>query len=186
MINRMKFKPVPINASNRAYFSLQQVFKKRSLSKSFKIRLYRTNIIPMLIYGCEAQTFRLADKNKLETFEKKKVLRRIFGPVLDQTTNTWRSLKNSEIESRYAAPNVNQVMKKRRLKYAGHVARTGEDRMPKRVMLDEVSGRRSKGGQNSDGWTMSEKMSQRWGWIRRDGWRLRRTDRHRETILRQY
>lgn len=84
-------------------------------------------------------------KTNSKLLKKKKVLRRIFGPVLDQTTNTWRSLKNSEIESRYAAPNVNQVMKKRRLKYAGHVARTGEDRMPKRVMLDEVSGRRSKG-----------------------------------------
>ncbi|KAL1447571.1 hypothetical protein WDU94_012383, partial [Cyamophila willieti] len=133
-----------INAANKAYFSLQQVMKKRSLSKTFKIRLYRSNIIPVLLYGCEAQTYRLIDENKLLIFERK-ILRRIYGPIFDPTTDAWRILKNREIEAKYAAPNIVQVMKERRLKFAGHVARMDEERMPRRVMVEGVNGRRSKG-----------------------------------------
>lgn len=133
-----------INSANRAYFSLQKVFKKRSLSKNFKIRLYQTNILPVILYGSEALAFRTVDENKLLVFERK-ILRRIYGPILDPLTQQWRILKNREVYERYGSPNIIQVMKNRRLKYAGHVARMDELRTPRIALIEEVEGRKLQG-----------------------------------------
>uniref|UniRef100_A0A8D8TV43 Craniofacial development protein 2 n=1 Tax=Cacopsylla melanoneura TaxID=428564 RepID=A0A8D8TV43_9HEMI len=86
-----------IVAANRAYFSLQNILKRRSLSNNFKISLYQCYIVPVLLYGCEALTFRKADEEKLRIFERK-IFRRIFGPVFDTEFQAWRILKNQEIE----------------------------------------------------------------------------------------
>lgn len=148
LINNKNEKDVEINArisgANRAFYSLQSVFKKRSLSKGFKIRLYRTNILPVLLYGCEGLTVRSVDENKFLVFERK-VLRRIFGPVIDSRTGQWRSLKNRELEEKYRAPNIMQVFKARRMKYAGHVARMDENRTPLIMLTEDVEGKRSRG-----------------------------------------
>ncbi|KAI5702712.1 hypothetical protein M8J75_003287 [Diaphorina citri] len=95
-------------AANRAYFSIQNILKKRSLSTNFKIRLYQCYIVPVLLYGSEALTFRKADEEKLLIFERK-ILRRIFGPVLDPQYHEWRILKNRELEEKYPHADIIEV-----------------------------------------------------------------------------
>jgi hypothetical protein len=63
----------------------------------------------------------------LRVFENR-VLRRIFGPKRDEVTGEWRRLHNKELYAVYSLPNIIRVMKPRRQRWAGHVARMGERR----------------------------------------------------------
>jgi hypothetical protein len=67
----------------------------------------------------------LREECRLRVFENK-VLRRIFGPKRDEVTGEWRRLHNKELYALYSSPNIIRVMKSRRLRWAGHVARMGE------------------------------------------------------------
>jgi len=73
------------------------------------------------------------------------VLRRIFGPRRDEVTGDWRRLHNEEINVLYSSPNIVQVIKSRRLRWAGHVARMGEERGVYRFLVGKQEGRRSLG-----------------------------------------
>jgi hypothetical protein len=72
-------------------------------------------------------SFTLREESRLRVFENK-VLRRIFGPKRDEVTGEWRRLHNKELYVTYSSPNIIRVMKSRRLRWAGHVARMGERR----------------------------------------------------------
>ena len=63
----------------------------------------------------------------LKVFENR-VLRKIFGPKRDEVTGEWRTLHNEELNDLYSSPNIVQVIKSRRMGWAGHVARMGERR----------------------------------------------------------
>ena len=63
---------------------------------------------------------------KLRGFENM-VLRRIFGPRRDEVTGEWKRLHNEELSDLYSSPNIVRVIKSRRMRWAGHVARMGED-----------------------------------------------------------
>jgi hypothetical protein len=69
----------------------------------------------------------LRKERKLRVFEKK-LLRRIFGPRRDEVTGEWRRLNNEELNDLYSSPNMVLVIKSRRMRWAGHVARMGEER----------------------------------------------------------
>jgi hypothetical protein len=56
------------------------------------------------------------------------VLRRIFGPKRDEVTGGWRKLHNEELHNLYSSPNIIRMIKSRRMRWAGHVARMGENR----------------------------------------------------------
>ncbi|KAI5731765.1 hypothetical protein M8J77_015617 [Diaphorina citri] len=131
-------------AANRAYFSIQNILKKRSLSTNFKIRLYQCYIVPVLLYGSEALTFRKADEEKLLIFERK-ILRRIFGPVRDPQYHEWRILKNRELEEKYPHADIIEVMKRRRLNWAGHVVRMKETQIARIAFEENVDGYRLRG-----------------------------------------
>jgi hypothetical protein len=83
----------------------------------------------------------LREECRLRVFEKRE-LRRIFGPKRDEVTEEWRRLHNKEL---HASPNIIRVIKSRRLRWAGHVARMGERRAAYRGLVGKPEGRRPLG-----------------------------------------
>jgi len=83
-------------------------------------------------------------ERKLRVFENM-VLRRIFGPRRDEVTGEWRRLHNEELNDVYCSPDIVRVIKSRRMIWAGHVARMGEERGLYRVLVGKPEGRRPLG-----------------------------------------
>jgi hypothetical protein len=75
-----------------------------------------------------------------------RVLRRIFGPKRDEVTGDWRKLHNEELHNLYSSPNILRMIKSRRMRWAGHVARMGENRNAYRILVGEPEGKRPLGG----------------------------------------
>jgi hypothetical protein len=73
------------------------------------------------------------------------VLRRIFGPKREEVTGEWRKLHNEELKGFYASLNIVQVMKSRRMRWGGHVARIGVRRGVYRVLVGKPEGKRPLG-----------------------------------------
>ena len=73
------------------------------------------------------------------------MLRKVFGPKRDEVTGEWRKVQNEELNDLYSLPNTVRVVKSRRMKWAGHVARTGEDRGVHRVLVGKPEGKRPLG-----------------------------------------
>jgi hypothetical protein len=72
-------------------------------------------------------------------------LRRIFEHMRDEVIREWRKLRDEEMNNLYSSPNIFRVIKPRRMRWAGHVARMGEGRGVYRVMVGKTEGRRSLG-----------------------------------------
>jgi len=73
------------------------------------------------------------------------VLRGIFGPRKDEVTDEWRRLHNEDLNDLYASPNIVRVIKSRRMRWAGHVARIGEETGVYRVLVGETVGKETTG-----------------------------------------
>jgi hypothetical protein len=104
------------------------------LPKNVKIKIYRTIILSVVMYGCESWSLILREESRLRVFENR-VLRRVFGPKRDEVTGEWRKLYNVVLSDLYSLPNIVRVVKSRRMRWAGHVARMGEGRGVYRVMV---------------------------------------------------
>jgi hypothetical protein len=74
-----------------------------------------------------------------------RVLRRIFGPKRDELTGEWRKLHNKELHDLYSSPSIIRIIKSRRMRWAGHVARMGEKRNAYRLLVDKPEGKRPLG-----------------------------------------
>jgi len=114
-----------LRSGNACYHSVQNLLSSRLLSKNLKIEIYRTIILPVVLYGCETWSLTLWEERKLRVFENV-VLWRIFGPRRDEVTGEWRRLHNEELNDLYTSPNIVRVIKSRRIRWAWHVARMGE------------------------------------------------------------
>ena len=110
------------------------------LSKNLKIKIYRTVILPVVLYGCETWSLALREEHRLRVFENR-MLKRIFGPKRDEVTGEWRKLHNEDLRDLYSLPNIVRVVKTRRMRWAGHVARMGEGRVVHRVLVWKPEGK---------------------------------------------
>jgi len=86
----------------------------RRFSVNLKIKINKTIILPVVLYGCETWSLALREKYRLRVFENK-ILRRIIGPKRDENVE-WRRLHNEELLSLYRSPNIVRVIKSRRLR----------------------------------------------------------------------
>jgi hypothetical protein len=85
------------------------------LSKNLKIGIYKTLILPVVLYGCETWSLTLRDEHRLRVFENR-VLRRLFGPKRDEVTGELRKLRNEELRDLYSSPSIIRIMKSRRMR----------------------------------------------------------------------
>jgi hypothetical protein len=97
-----------------------------------KLKIYRTIILPVVLYGCETWSLTLREERRLRVFENT-VFRRIFGSKRDKVTGEWRKLHNEELHDPYCSPTIIRVIKLRRVRWVGHVAWMGERRGVYRV-----------------------------------------------------
>ena len=122
-------------------FQQKQVYL---MNKRFVLYMYRTIILPVVLYGYETWSLTLREERRLRMFENR-VLRRVFGPKRDEVTGEWRKLHNEELSDLCPLPNIVRVVKSRRMRWAGHVARMGEGRGVYRVLVGKPEGKRPLG-----------------------------------------
>jgi hypothetical protein len=96
----------------------------RLISKNLKIKICKTVILPVMLYGCETWSLTLREEHRLRVFENR-VLRKIFGPKREED-GSWRKLHNDELHNLYSSPNIVRAIKSRTMRCSGHVARRGE------------------------------------------------------------
>jgi hypothetical protein len=77
----------------------------RLLSRNVKVKIYKTIILPVVLYGCETWSLTLREEHRLRVFENR-VLRRIFVRKKDDVTGKWRKLHNEELHNLYSSPGI--------------------------------------------------------------------------------
>jgi len=82
---------------------VQNLLSSCLLSKKLKIKIYRTIILPVVLYGGETWSLTLKEEHRLRVFENR-VLRRVFGPKRDEVTGEWRKLHNEDLSDLYSLP----------------------------------------------------------------------------------
>jgi len=95
--------------------------------QKFKDQDIQNYNFPVVLYGCETWSLTLRDERKLRVFENMMLIR-IFGPRRDEVTGEWRRLHNEEQNDLYSSPNIVRVIRSRRMRWAVHLARMGEER----------------------------------------------------------
>jgi hypothetical protein len=95
----------------------------------------------VILYGCETWSLTLTEEHRLRVFENK-VLRRIFGPKRDEVTGGWRKQHNEELCDLHSSPSIIRIIKSRRMRWAGNVARFGEKRNACRLLVGKPEGKR--------------------------------------------
>jgi hypothetical protein len=118
-----------LNLGNACCHSVQSLLSSRLLSRNVKVKIYKTIILPVVLYGCETWSLTSREQHRLRVFENR-VLRRIFGPKRNEVKGEWRKLHNGELHNLYSSTDIIRQMKSRRMRWAGHVARMrGEKRV---------------------------------------------------------
>jgi hypothetical protein len=92
------------------------------LSRNVKVKIFKTIILPVVLYGCETWSFTLREDRGRRVFEYR-VQRRIFGPKSDEARGERRKLHNEELHILYSSPDIIRQIKSRKMRWAGHVAR---------------------------------------------------------------
>jgi hypothetical protein len=89
------------NSGNVCYHSVQNLLSSCLLSKNINIIIYKTIILPVVLYTCDSWALTFREANRLMVFEKR-VLRRIFGSKMDEVMAGWRKLHNEELHNLYS------------------------------------------------------------------------------------
>jgi hypothetical protein len=120
--------------------TVQNLLSSCLISKNLKIKIYKTVMLLVVLYGCETWSLALGEEHRLRVFENR-VLKKIFGPKREED-GSWRKLHYDELHSLYSSPNIVRVIKSRRMRVAGHVARMREGRGVYRVFLGRPEGKK--------------------------------------------
>jgi hypothetical protein len=118
-------------SGNVCYHLVQSLLSSHLLSRNVKVKIYKTIILPVVLYGCDTWSL------TLRVFENR-VMRRIFGPKRDDITGEWRKLHSEELHNLYSSPDIIREVKSRRMWWAGHVARMGEERKLYKVLVGKA------------------------------------------------
>jgi hypothetical protein len=106
------------------------------LSTSRKIKIYRTIILPVVLYGCETWSLTQREEHRLRVFCTR-ILRKIFVLKRGQVTGEGRNLHNEELHDLCSSPNIIRVIESRRMRWEGHVSRMGERRYAYRILVEK-------------------------------------------------
>jgi hypothetical protein len=168
-----------LNSGNACYHSVQSLLSSSLSSTNLKVKIYKTIIPPVVLYGYETWSLTLREEHRFKLFQSR-VLRRIVGSKRDEVTGDWRKMHTGELHNLYSSQDIIRHIKSRRLRGAGHVARIGEGISVYRVLVGKPEGKRPL-GRPRHRWEDGIKMDLReigWGgveWIHlaRDSDRLR-------------
>jgi len=138
------FRSPQVGHSQRICPSSEEFCLIFSIILLFLFKIYRTIILPVVLYGCETWSLTLREERRLRVFENR-VLRRVFGSKRDEVTGEWRKLHNEELRDLYSLLNIVRVVKSRRMRWSGNVARMGEGRGVHRVLVGKPEGKRPLG-----------------------------------------
>jgi hypothetical protein len=113
-----------LNSGNDYYHSAQNLVSSHQLSQNIKIRIYKTIILLLVLYGCEIWSLTLRERDRLRAFENRML--RIFEPKWDEMLILlgWRKLHNEELRNLYSLPRTVN-MKSRSMRWTGHVTCMG-------------------------------------------------------------
>jgi hypothetical protein len=118
--------------------------------KKIKIDIYKTAILPVVLYGCETWSLILKEEHRLWVFD-------------NRVLTSWRKLHNDELRRLYSSPKIVRVIKSRRMRWAGHVARMGEGRGVYRILVGRPEGKRpSEFGIDGANWIRLSQDRFRW------------------------
>ena len=127
-----------IALAGTAFNKLQKIFKRHDIRLNVKLRIFNSCVIPVLTYGCESWDITKAMQNKLIAAENKWIRRILRISYREHVTN-------ENIRQRTQQPLINNVIKRRRMKWAGHVLRMDETRNPKKILNYKPKGKRAPG-----------------------------------------
>jgi hypothetical protein len=100
---------------------VQKLLSSHLVSKNIKIRIYRTIILPVVLYGCETWSLTLREEHRLRVFENR-VLKSKFGPKVDEVLRGWRKMHNKELRDLHSSPSLTGIIKSRRMSFVGYIA----------------------------------------------------------------
>ena len=126
-----------INA-NRAFFSLNNLFKSRLVSQNSKIKLHRALVKPVLLYACETWATPQTLEERICAFERK-ALRKIYGPTFNSENGKWERRQKEDLYQRFGKADVGRIIRGRRLQWLGDILRAGES-IPNRVFNSQLIG----------------------------------------------
>jgi hypothetical protein len=112
--------------------------------KNLKIGIYKTIILPVVLYGCETWSLTVGEEYRLKVFGNL-VLRTIFGPKRDEVAGECRKLHNEKLSDLYSLPNIMRIKKSKRMSWAVHAAGMGEKRNAYRLLVGKPDGKRPLG-----------------------------------------
>ena len=127
---------------NRAYFANIKLLKSKLLSRSSKLKIYKTLIRPVVTYACETWNISARDAYRLRVFERN-IIRRIYGAVQDN--GYWRRRTNNEINQILQEEDIVRFIKAQRIRWIGHIERMSENRTSRKIYKASMTGRRKQG-----------------------------------------
>jgi hypothetical protein len=113
-----------LKSGNSCYHSVQNCLSSSLLPKNVKIKIYRLVILPVDLCGYETWSLTLREERRLRVFENRVL--RIFYSKRDKVTGSWIKLQNEELHDLYPLSTIKPVIKSKRMRWAGYVARMGE------------------------------------------------------------